>query len=158
YRATRAGLARLQAVPETLAWMRAHAVAAPPLELLATALAADQPAEIAASTLQGLGLSGAPLERVRQTLAGAAALAAGLQLTRRSEAARALRAASPTAVAWLHLTGDVVVRERLDGLTAAMHAERPMLGGGEAIALGVPPGPEVAAVLAGMRDARLEGE
>ena len=39
-----------------------------------------------------------------------------------------------------------------------MHAERPMLGGGEAVALGVPPGPDVAAVLAGMRDARLEGE
>ena len=158
HRSTRAGLARLGAVPETLAWMRAHAVAAPPLELLATALAADQSAEIGAATLRGLGLSGAPLDRVRQTLAGADALAAGLYAARRSEAARALRAASPTARAWLHLTGDAALRERLDQLSEAMHAERPMLGGGEAVALGVPPGPDVAAVLAGMRDARLEGE
>jgi hypothetical protein len=39
-----------------------------------------------------------------------------------------------------------------------MHAERPMLGGGDVIALGVGPGPDVAAVLAGLRDGRLEGE
>jgi tRNA nucleotidyltransferase (CCA-adding enzyme) len=158
YRATRAGLARLQAVPETLAWMRARAVSAPPLELVAAALAADQAPEIAPAILRGLGLSGAPLERVRQTLAGADTLASSLQATRRSDAARALRAASPTALGWVHLTGDASTRERLDGLSAAMDAERPTLGGGEAIALGVAPGPEVAAVLAGVRDARLEGE
>jgi tRNA nucleotidyltransferase (CCA-adding enzyme) len=158
YRSTRTGLARLQAVPETLAWMRTHGVAAPPLELLATALAAGQSADIGAALLRGLGLTGAPLERVRQTLAGADALAAGLEAMRRSDAARALRAASPTALAWLHLTGDATLRERLDGLTATMHAERPVLGGGDAIALGVPRGPQVAAVLTGLRDARLEGE
>jgi hypothetical protein len=133
-------------------------VAVPPLELMATALAADQSAETAAATLRGLGLTGAPLERVRQTLAGAEALAAGLHEGRRSEAARALRTASPTALGWLHLTGDGALRQRLDGISAAMRAERPLLGGGETIALGVPPGPAVAAVLAGMRDARLEGE
>jgi len=158
FRPTRADLTRLRAVPETLAWTRARAVPAPPLELLATALAADQTAEIGAATLRGLGLSGAPLERVRQTLAGGDALAGSLGMVRRSDAARALRAASPTALAWLHLTGDAATRERLDGLSAAMHAERPVLGGGEVIALGVPPGPEVATVLAGVRDARLEGE
>ena len=158
FRTTRAGLARLRMVPETLAWMHARAIPAPPLELLAAALAADQTAEIAAATLRGLGLSGAPLERVRQTLTGAEALRSSLQTARRSDAARALRAASPTAQAWLHLGGDPATRERLDGLATAMHAERPTLGGGDAIALGVPPGPEVAAVLAGVRDGRLEGE
>jgi hypothetical protein len=138
--------------------MRTRTAPAPPLELLATALAADQTAEVATAILRGLGLSGAPLERVRQTLADADAQASRLLAARRSEAARALRAASPTALAWLHLTGDAAIRERLDGLSAAMHAERPMLGGGDLIALGVPSGPEVAAVLAGVRDARLEGE
>ena len=44
--------------------------------------------------------------------------------------------------------GDAAARERLDRLSAAMHAGRPVLGGSEAIALGVPPGPDVAAVLA----------
>ena len=158
YRTTRAGLARLQAVPSTLAWMRARGVPAPPLELLATALAADQPAGVAAGALRGLGLSGAPLERVRQTLAGAEALASGLQAARPSDAARALRGASPTALAWSHLTGDAAARERLDRLSAAVQAGRPALGGSDAIALGVAPGPDVAAVLAAVRDGRLEGE
>jgi tRNA nucleotidyltransferase (CCA-adding enzyme) len=158
HRSTRTAIARLATLPDTLVWMRAHAVAAPPLEVLATVLAADQSAETAAATLRGLALAGAPLERVRQALAGTEALAAGVRTARRSEAARVLRAASPTAWAWLHLTGDAALRERLDGISAAMRAERPTLGGGEAIALGVAPGPDVAAVLAGMRDARLEGE
>jgi tRNA nucleotidyltransferase (CCA-adding enzyme) len=158
YRTTRAGLARLQAVPPTLAWIRARGVPAPAVELLTVALAADQPAEVVAAALRGLGLSGAPLERVRQTLAGAAALATGLRAARPSEAARALRAASPTALAWRHLTADVAASERLDRLAAAVQAQRPALGGGDAIALGVPPGPDVAAVLAALRDGRLEGE
>ena len=64
----------------------ARAVPAPPLELLATALAADQPAGgRAPRTLRGLGLSGAPLERVRQTLAGGAGLAGSPRPARRSE-------------------------------------------------------------------------
>ena len=158
YRTTRAGLARLPAVPSTLAWLRARGVPAPPLELLATALAADQPAGVAATALRGLGLSGAPLERVRQTLAGAEALASGLQAARPSDAARALRGASPTALAWSHLTGDAAARERLDRLSAVVQAGRPALGGGDAIALGVAPGPDVATVLAAVRDGRLEGE
>ena len=158
HRLTRRGLAQLQAVADTLAWAREHAEPAPPLELLAVALAVDQSHDVATGALRALGLSGAPLERVRATLAGADALAAGLQAARRSEAARALRAASPTAVAWSHLTAEPAGRARLDELLAATRAGRPALGGGDVIALGVAPGPEVAAVLAALRDARLEGE
>jgi tRNA nucleotidyltransferase (CCA-adding enzyme) len=158
HRATRAAVARLAALGVTLEWARARRGAPPRLELLATVLAADQPGAVATGILRGLGLSGAPLGRVRDTLAAAPALRERLaSATRPSEAARALREAGPLAPAWLHLADDEATRGRLARL-GGDEAARPLLGGEALLGLGVSRGPDVSTVLNALRDARLDGE
>ena len=148
---------RLQALPATLAWARAHAPV-PPLELLGATLGAGQTPEVEATALRGLGLSGAPLGRVRQALATMPELGARLAGARRpSEAARAVREAGATTAAWLHLAGGAEARARLERLAAGADGQTE-LGGEAVLALGVPRGPVVAAVLSALRDARLDGE
>jgi tRNA nucleotidyltransferase (CCA-adding enzyme) len=157
-RATRATLGWLEALPATLAWARTHS-AVPAIEVLAAALSADQPPDVASATLRGLGLTGAPLARVRDALAAMPALREGLAAARRpSQAARAVREAGPTTVAWLHLAGDAGTRARLERLVGAEPGGRPALGGDAVLSLGVARGPDVAAVLGALRDARLDGE
>jgi len=158
HRVSRATLAWLRALPATLAWARAHA-AVPSLEVLAAALSAGQPPDVAAATLRGLGLSGAPLGRVHEAVATTSALDERLAGARRpSEAARAVREAGPTTAAWLHVAGDAATRARLERLVAAEPDGRSLLGGEAVLGLGVPRGPDVAAVLGALRDARLDGE
>jgi tRNA nucleotidyltransferase (CCA-adding enzyme) len=158
HRTDPAMLTRLQALPATLAWARVHGTVGP-LELLAAALAAGQLPEVEAATLRGLGLSGAPLERVRAALAALPALRERLVGARRpSEAARAVREAGPTTTAWLHLAGDADARARLERLADREADGRTVLGGEAVLGLGVPRGPEVASVLSALRDARLDGE
>jgi tRNA nucleotidyltransferase (CCA-adding enzyme) len=157
HRATRTTVVRLEALPATLAWARARGFEAPGLEVLAAALAADQPVPRAA-TLAGLGLRGAPLARVQDALAARPSLADGLAAAERpSEAARLMRAATPTALAWAHLAGDAATRERLDRTLLAAASGRPVLGGEELLALGVARGPGMAELLGALRDARLDG-
>jgi len=159
HRAGRAVIARLARVPAALEWARARGLAAPGLELLAAALAAGQPREVAAVVLRRLGMSGAPLARVHAVLDGADDLAAGLEATgRASDAARLLRGSSPTALAWLHLEGDAAARAQLERRLAPAGEGRPELGGDAVIALGVARGPDVARVLGALRDARLDGK
>jgi tRNA nucleotidyltransferase (CCA-adding enzyme) len=149
---------RLAGVPATLAWAQARGLAVRGVELVATALAAGQPAEVAAAVLRRLGLAGAPLERVQAALDGAGELASRLEAVHRpSDADRLARATSPTALAWLHLAGDANTRIRL-GRRLPTRAGRPELGGDAVIALGVPRGPAVARVLGALRAARLDGE
>jgi hypothetical protein len=146
-------------VPATLAWAREQGLSVPGLELVAAALAADQSRDVAASVLRRLGISGAPLERVRAALEGEDDLGARLRRAARpSEAARLVRGASPTALAWLDLEGGAPARARLQRRLGPAGAGRPELGGEAVIALGVPRGPEVARVLGALRDARLDGE
>ena len=159
HRITRETAMRLGALPATLQWARRRRVMAPALELLATALAAQQPPNVAAATLTGLGLSGAPLARVRQALAAAPTLTAQLAAaTRPSVAARALRDAGAITPAWTHLVADEPTRARLEDVACAQPDSRAALGGDALMQLGVPRGPDVATVLAGLRDARLDGE
>jgi tRNA nucleotidyltransferase (CCA-adding enzyme) len=159
YRATRATLAWLPAVPATLAWARAAGVAAPALEVLAVALTAGQAPEVGDAVRRGLGLTGAPRERVGEALERAPALGARLAAARRpSEAARAVRQSSPTVLAWLWLTGDAAARAGLERALGAERGAAPVLGGADVLGLGVARGPDVAAVLGALRDARLDGE
>jgi tRNA nucleotidyltransferase (CCA-adding enzyme) len=159
HRATRATVAWLAALPATLEWARTRRLGVPPLELLAAALAADQAGGIAAATLRGLGLSGAPRGRVEQALATEPALRARLAGAERpSMRARAVREAGGTSAAWLHLAGDEATRERLEHVADAATEARPMLGGEAVLGLGVARGPDVAVVLGALRDARLDGE
>ncbi len=158
HRATRAAVARLAALPVTLEWARARRGAPPRLELLAMTLAADQPQAVAMGILRGLGLSGAPLGRVRDTLAAAPALRERLASAQRpSEAVRVLREAGPLAPAWLHLAADEATRGRLSRI-GGDEAARPLLGGEALLGLGVSRGPDVSTVLNVLRDARLDGE
>jgi tRNA nucleotidyltransferase (CCA-adding enzyme) len=159
YRATRATVAALGALPAALEWAKARALAAPPLEVLAAALAAGQTPAVAGATLRGLGLAGAPLDRVREAVAQAPALGARLAAAGRpSEAARAVRGTSPTALAWLRLSADAATGGRLDRALGAERAARPALTGADVLGLGVARGPDVAAALDALRDARLDGE
>ena len=159
HRASRATRAWLRALPATLAWTRAHGVPAPPLEVLAVVLTADQPDDVVAATVRSLGLSGAPLARVRDARTVLPALRERLaRAARASEAARAVREAGPTTSAWLHVSAEAAVRARLERLVAAGPEARPALGGEAVLALGVARGPEVAAVLDALRDGRLDGE
>jgi hypothetical protein len=59
---------------------------------------------------------------------------------------------------WLHLGADAAARTQLERLVAAGSAGRPVLGGEAVLELGVTRGPDVAAVLGALRDARLDGE
>jgi tRNA nucleotidyltransferase (CCA-adding enzyme) len=159
HRATRPCMARLAALPVTLQWARARRLATPPLELLAAVLAADQPEVVATAILRGLALSGAPLGRVREALATTPGLSERLTAAGRpSEGARVLREAGALAPAWLHLTGDDAIRALVGRLAGAEPDARPVLGGDAVLDLGVARGPDVAAVLGALRDARLDGE
>jgi tRNA nucleotidyltransferase (CCA-adding enzyme) len=150
-------LAQLRGLPVTLQWARVHAPVAP-LELLGAVLAAEQTPEAQAAVLRALGLSGAPLGRVRQALAGMPALGARLASARRpSEVARAARQAGATTTAWLHLAADADARARIARLAAEADAQVE-LGGEAVLALGIPRGPAVAAVLRALQDARMDGE
>jgi tRNA nucleotidyltransferase (CCA-adding enzyme) len=159
HRATRAGVARLGALPVTLEWAKGRRLVVARLELLGVALTADQPERNRGAVLRGLGLSGTPLARCREALAAARTLARHLDAAPRpSQTVQALREAGPLAVAWLHLSGDDAIRERLARLTGIEPDTRPTLGGDAVLSLGVTRGPDVAAVLQALRDARLDGE
>src|SRR5207237_278067 len=103
-----------------------------------------------------LGLSGDPLSELRRALAEAPALARRLAAATSSAAARALRGASGADLVALHLAGGAT-RERVRWWVTSGRAVEPQLSGDDVIALGVTRGPAVAAALAALRDARLDG-
>jgi tRNA nucleotidyltransferase (CCA-adding enzyme) len=158
YRFARSTRATLAALPATLAWSRAHGVDAAPLELLLVAVLADQPADLVPSALRRLDLSGDPLARIARAIADGPALAEGVtRAARASVRARLLRGRSALELAALALGGSPTVRRHVAWFGEAGRA-RATLKGDDVIALGVPAGPDVAAVLAALRDARLDGE
>jgi hypothetical protein len=69
-----------------------------------------------------------------------------------------VRGTSPTALAWLRLSADAATGGRLDRALGAERAARPALTGADVLGLGVARGPDVAAALDALRDARLDGE
>ncbi len=155
WRLTRGTSARLAAVPATLAWTAAQAVTRP-LVVGALALAGDQPAAVAETMAGRLGLTGEPLSELRRALAETPALARRVGAATPSAAGRALRGASGATLAALHLAGGAA-RQRVEWWLARGRTVEPTLGGDVVIALGVPRGPAVAAALAALRDARLDG-
>jgi hypothetical protein len=158
YRFARSTRATLTALPETLAWSRAHGIDAAALELLLVALLADQPADVVSSVLRRLDLSGDPPARIARAIAEGPALAGAVtRATRPSVRARLLRGRSPLELAALALGRSPAVRRHVAWFGEAGRA-RATLKGDDVIALGVPAGPDVAAVLEALRDARLDGE
>jgi len=157
FRFTATSRRRVAALPPTLAWAHAWALAIDPLELAALAIVADQSDAVAAAALARLGLTGGPLvtlERARSTAPSLASLlvAAGSP----SQRASILRDRAPVELGWLWLRGPRAVRETLDWFVG-LPSRSATLSGDDVVALGVPRGPAVARVLAEVRDARLDG-
>jgi tRNA nucleotidyltransferase (CCA-adding enzyme) len=155
WRLTRGTAARLAAVPVTLAWAAAHRLVRP-VVVAALALAGDQPPAVAEAMAGRLGLAGEPLHELRRALAAGPALAPRIATGAPSAAAHELRAASGADLVALHLAGGAA-RERVEWWLTRGRDVAPALGGDDVIALGVPRGPAVAAALAALRDARLDG-
>lgn len=149
---TRLTAARVAALPAALAWAAARRLEVPRLALAGLALAGDQGRETAVGVLRGLNLAGEPLERALDALAAGPPPAAPASAT-----AATLRRQPAVALAWLWLTGDAAQRARLDWFVARAAEREPVLRGDDVIALGVPRGPQVAAALEALRDARADG-
>jgi tRNA nucleotidyltransferase (CCA-adding enzyme) len=157
YRFTRSAARALAALPGALAWAQAGGVAASALELAVLALVADQPPDVAAACLRRLAFTGAPLARLERARAEGAVGARLSAAASPAARARVLDDRSPLELAWLWLRSDDALRAGLDWFLGDARHVRASLRGDEVIALGVPRGPEVAGVLAGLRQARLDG-
>ena len=155
WRLRRGTATRLAATSTTLGWVREHRVTRP-IVVAVLALAAEQHAAVGEAIAGRLGLSGEPLRDLRRALVEAPALARRIAAATPSAAGRALRAASGAELAALHLAGGAA-RERAEWWMASGRAVEPMLGGDDVLTLGVTRGPAVAAALAALRDARLDG-
>jgi tRNA nucleotidyltransferase (CCA-adding enzyme) len=128
------------------------------VELVLLVLLGDQPEAVATAVLRRLGIVGEPLARLERARADAPRVAAALaSATTPSARARLLRGRRAAERTWLAITGNPAVRAAIDEFTGAGDAG-PALRGDDVIALGVPRGPAVAAVLDRLRDARLDGE
>jgi tRNA nucleotidyltransferase (CCA-adding enzyme) len=155
WRLTRGVEAALAAVATTLAWTRQHHVARP-IIVAALALAAEQPSAVTDAMTGQLGLSGEPLRELRRALLQTPTLTRQLAAATPSVAASVLRGVSGAVLTALHLAGGAA-RERVEWWMATGRAVEPVLRGDDVLALGVPRGPAVAAALAAVRDARLDG-
>jgi tRNA nucleotidyltransferase (CCA-adding enzyme) len=158
YRFRRVTAARLRGLPAALAWSRARGLSVAPLELAALALVGDQAPEVARRALEGLGLDGQPLADLERARGRADALIGRLAAARTaSERARPLWDCSDVELAWLWLRAARSGRAAVEWFAGGARAARPVLGGDDLAARGVPRGPAIAEVLTALRDARLDG-
>ena len=158
YRFIRATRVALLALPGALAWARTRQLEVASVDLLAAALLAGQDADVQRAALARLEITGERAARIGRVLENRGALARALATASRpSDRARLLRGKSPLELAWLGLTGDDPARADVAWFVEN-GAARGELRGDEVIALGVAAGPEVAAALESLRDARLDGE
>jgi tRNA nucleotidyltransferase (CCA-adding enzyme) len=158
YRFDDATARRIVQLPATLDWARTMELAVSGLEVLALALTASQPPAVAEACLVWLAVRGEPLARLLRARAEGALLASRLRAAEGAAAkARVLAGRTGVELAWLWLTADAALRSTLATVVVARRGARPELRGDEVIALGVPRGPQVARVLTGLRDARLDG-
>ena len=158
-RLARHARARLARFAAARAWARAHDGVGGDLELLLFALLDGHDPAVARDVLGRVGLAGEPETRLLRALAHHGALARNLgAASRPSEQTRLVRAATAIELAWLAAGDDRQVVTRIADATRRAADSRPALRGHDVIALGVPAGPAVAAALAALGDARLDGE
>jgi len=154
-RAARTQWSRLAAAR---AWAHAHDLAVDDVDLLLLALLVRRDATVAVATLGRLGLSGERASRILRAHAHHDTVAVRVAgVARPSERARVLRAASTLELAWLASGGHDDLAARVEHFLLTRD-DRPALRGDDVIALGVPPGPPVAAALDALKDARVDGE
>ncbi|MBI2216535.1 MAG: CCA tRNA nucleotidyltransferase [Candidatus Rokubacteria bacterium] len=157
YRFTEQTRAWVAALPAAPAWVRAGDMDLRPVELIVVTLLGDQRPEVVAAALDRLGYAGEPRKRILGTTTGHTAMLGALRAARTpSRRAHVLRELSPVALGWMWLAGDAETRAAVEWWRSTGRALRPALRGDDVVALGVPPGPEVAAALRALRDARLD--
>lgn len=154
YRWTDEARATVDRLPSALDWARRVGLAPEPVEAIVVAVLAAQSPAVVAAALDRLALRGEPRSRLERSL-GAAAVAG--PPGRPSDRARAWRGRSDLELFAAGLRGDERVRREVAWFVTRARDVRPALSGDDVVALGVPPGPAVARVLAGLRDARLDG-
>jgi tRNA nucleotidyltransferase (CCA-adding enzyme) len=152
-------VARLRAAARLDAWSQRAGLGLDRGELGLLAVLLDQDPDTVERCLARLAVTGARRAALAEAVAGARATARDLAAPelRPSEAARRLRGRPAAAALGAWLSGGRRARHRVEWLLSGGQAVRASLGGGDLLALGVPEGPEVAAMLAGLRDARLDG-
>jgi tRNA nucleotidyltransferase (CCA-adding enzyme) len=153
FRFQRATAARLSALAATRRWAEQHGLRVTSLELAVLALLIDQAPPVREASLGRLGLTGEPAARLGRALAAMPPAMAG----RPSDRARGLTGRDDLQLIALWLSGGARTRAAVEWFVGQARAVRPVLRGDEVVALGVGPGPQVAEVLGGLRDARLDG-
>lgn len=154
YRFGRPTAARLAGLPAALERAAGLGLAVAPVELALLALLGDQPPAVAGAALRRLGLDGEPRARLERAL-GLAPL--GPLAGPPSRRAGPLRERSDLELAWLWLLSPGPGRATVEWFAGQARSLRPRLGGEELAALGVARGPRMAALLAALRDGRLDG-
>jgi tRNA nucleotidyltransferase (CCA-adding enzyme) len=155
YRWTVAARRAVARLPGALDWARRSGLAPEPVEAVLVAVLAGQRAAVPAAALDRLALRGEPRSRIERALAaGRTRPAPG---ARPSERARPWRGQSDLELFAAALLGDETVKREVAWFVAEARAVRPTLRGEDVVALGAAPGPEVARILAALRDARLDG-
>jgi tRNA nucleotidyltransferase (CCA-adding enzyme) len=139
-------------------WARGAGVALDPAEVCLVALLVGRPAAAVARALDRLALIGVPRARIEAAVQGGP-LARRLAAPRLRPSAidRLLRAAPESALLGAWLRAGARGRRRIQWFLARGRAVRPRLTGRDVLALGVPPGPRVGAMLDRLRRLRLDG-
>jgi tRNA nucleotidyltransferase (CCA-adding enzyme) len=151
--------ARLRAAARLDGWSRRTGLGLDRAELALLAALLGQDPDTVDRCLARLAVTGARRAALREAVSGARATARALSAPglRPSEAVGRLRGRPAAAAFGSWLAGGRRARRRVEWLLTGGQAVRPSLRGGDLVALGVPEGPDVAAVLAALRDARLDG-
>jgi tRNA nucleotidyltransferase (CCA-adding enzyme) len=149
---------RLKELSRFLSWSADHQIPVEGPRLFMLALVSHLDGSRAERALRRLALSGEPLRRLIQARAEGPALVERLaDAVRPSDRARWLRGQPLEMLGWTWLLAPAIVRRQIEWfLIEARHA-RACLGGDDLLALGVPEGPAIGALLDRLRDARLDG-
>lgn len=156
FRWSSAARSAVERLPAALEWARRVGLRLEPVEAVLVALLGPQRPVVAGAALDRLALAGEPRSRLERALLGAGTFHAA-RTRRPSERARPWWGRTDLELLAARLLGGAAVRREVGWFAARARGVRPDLGGDEVIALGVPPGPEVARVLEALRDARLDG-
>lgn len=157
YRFSPAAAQSLRELSTFVRWARDHQIEVERSRLALLALLSHLDDSRAERALRRLALAGEPLRRLmRARTEGPALLERLAQAARPSELARWLRGLPPETLAWAWLLSPAAARGQIEWfLREARHA-RASLSGDDLLALGVPAGPTVGALLDRLRDSRLD--
>jgi tRNA nucleotidyltransferase (CCA-adding enzyme) len=149
---------RLRELSDFVSWAGEHQLAVADLSLFMLVLVSHLDDDRAERILRRLALSGEPrLLLMRARTEGPSLVERLTRAEAPSHRARWLRGQPAETLGWTWLLSPPVVRRRLEWFLTEAQEARSRLGGEDLLALGVPRGPAVGALLDRLRDARLDG-